>query len=261
MRLEGRAAAKLWLSRYCKGMRRGDRRPRDRGLYVEIRIAAPLERVWELTQEPDLHARWDARFSRITPTAVRENGAQEFTYELALGGHTIRGTGVSLGEKRAGAGQRTSALLFTTDDPLSPLGDGRGYWRYIPTETGIRFITGYDYEPGWGPIGRLLDPIITRPLVWWLTAWSFDRLRMWAEQGIVPERVGWWRGLFGGPRASARNCLSSPPLRRGAHNRGASPSAADATSRGREHVLDDAPRTLNELGDVDAIRRRGSGAS
>lgn len=249
---------------YSMNMPRGSRRPRDRGLYVEIHIDAPMERVWELTQDPHLHARWDARFSKITPTAVRENGAQEFGYELDLGVHTIRGTGVSLGEKRTESGQRTSALLFTTEDPLSPLGDGRGYWRYVPSGNGVRFFTGYDYEPGWGALGRLLDPILTRRLVWWLTAWSFDRLRLWAEQGIEPERVGWWRGWLGGPRASARNCASRPLPQ------ATPPNPGDGVSRSHwsahpTRIMDDAPHILTELGDVGTIlprqrrtRRRGT---
>lgn len=189
----------------------GERR-RDRALYVEILIDAPMERVWELTQTPESHVRWDARFTAIRPTRVREDGAQEFDYELDLRIHTIRGTGVSLGERRGRGGERTSALVFDTDDALSPLGRGRGYWRYIPTDHGVRFLTGYDYAPGWGPLGRLLDPLVTRRLVWWLTAWSFDRLRLWAEDGVPPEETGWWRSLRPGrrPRARAARCLSRP---------------------------------------------------
>ena len=182
-------------------------------LYVEITIRAPLETVWALTQDPASHVRWDARFTSIRPTSGRPDGAQEFDYALALGIHTIRGTGVSLGTKSGRGGERTSALLFDTMDPLSPLGTGRGYWRYVPTPEGVRFFTGYDYRPGWGALGRLLDPLITRRFVWWLTARSFDRLRLWAEEGIPPERTGWWRSLIPGsaPRAKARRCLSRPP--------------------------------------------------
>lgn len=189
----------------------GERR-RDRALYVEILIDAPIDRVWELTQNPENHVRWDGRFTGIRPTLLRDDGAQEFDYELDLRLHTIRGTGVSLGERRGRGGERTSALIFDTDDALSPLGRGRGYWRYIPTEHGVRFLTGYDYAPGWGPLGRVLDPIVTRRFVWWLTAWSFDRLRLWAEDGVPPEETGWWRSLIPGrrPRARASRCLSRP---------------------------------------------------
>ncbi|MFK4761329.1 SRPBCC family protein [Microbacterium sp. ZW T5_45] len=189
----------------------GERR-RDRALYVEILIDAPIDRVWELTQNPENHVRWDGRFTGIRPTRLRDDGAQEFDYELDLRLHTIHGTGVSLGERRGRSGERTSALVFDTDDALSPLGRGRGYWRYIPTEHGVRFLTGYDYAPGWGPLGRVLDPIVTRRIVWWLTAWSFDRLRLWAEDGVPPEETGWWRSLLPGrrPRARASRCLSRP---------------------------------------------------
>ncbi len=203
---------------------------RDRALYVEILIDAPIDRVWELTQTPEHHVRWDGRFTTIRPTRMRDDGAQEFAYELDLGVHTIRGTGVSRGDRRGRAGERTSALLFDTSDPLSPLGTGRGYWRYVPTDDGVRFFTGYDYAPGWGPLGRLLDPVVTRPFVWWLTAWSFDRLRLWAEQGIPPERTGFWRSLLPGvrPRAHARRCLSRP-------------------AAGGRTVMQQAPRSLAEL--------------
>ena len=205
--------------------------PRDRAVYVEIFIAAPLERVWELTQTPEQHVRWDGRFTSIIPTARRENGAQVFRYELDLGIRTIHGTGVSLGDRQGRSGERTSVLSFEADDRLSPLGAGRGYWRYIPTSDGVRFLTGYDYVPGWGIIGRMLDPLVTRRFVWWLTAWSFDRLRLWAEDGIPPEQTGWWQSLLPGrrPRAHARRCLSRPER-----------------SGGRT-IMQNAPATLSEI--------------
>jgi hypothetical protein len=142
--------------------------------------------VWELTQEPALHHRWDLRFSSITPTANLPSGGYRFRYELRLPMHTIVGTGTSLGERHRPDGTRTSALRFTTADRLSPLWDGRGYWRYLPRETGVTFITGYDYHPGWG---RFIDEMVLRRLIGWMTAWSFDRLRIWAETGVPPE--GW----------------------------------------------------------------------
>lgn len=64
--------------------------------------------------------------------------------------HTITGTGRFLGEKHRPDGTLTSALRFATADRLSPLRSGRGYWRYNPTAQGTTFITGFDYEPGWG---------------------------------------------------------------------------------------------------------------
>ncbi|WP_157002621.1 SRPBCC family protein [Agromyces laixinhei] len=181
------------------------------GLYIEILIRADLDEVWRLTQDPSLHPRWDLRFSSIVPDGSLPGGGSRFTYERALGVHTIRGTGVSIGERANADGGATSALRFDTDDPWSPLRDGRGYWRYIQTPDGVRFITGYDYEPGFG---KLADRVI-RPFVRWMTAWSFDRLRIWAETGAPPERwpvasaaMFWRRG-----RPRARRCRTSPPAR------------------------------------------------
>ena len=156
-----------------------------RGVYVEIAIDADPDLVWRLTQDPASHPRWDARFSRITPVEELPTGGYRFLYETRMPLHTIRGTGTSLGERDRPDGTRTSALRFSTDDRLSPLGDGRGYWRYVPRDGGVTFITGYDYEPGWG---RVLDALAVRRAIGWLTAWSFDRLRIWAETGAEPER-------------------------------------------------------------------------
>ncbi|MEV1130790.1 SRPBCC family protein [Agromyces sp. NPDC049794] len=186
---------------------------RSRALYVETLIRADLETVWRLTQDPAEHARWDLRFSAIAPIGQLDDGAVRFVYERRLGRlHTIRGTGISIGQRTGADGSSTSALRFTTDDPWSPLRSGRGYWRYVPTAAGVRFITGYDYEPGFGRIGYVVDRLI-RPLVRWMTAWSFDRLRIWAETGVPPERwpvasaFACWRA----ERPKARRCRTVSP--------------------------------------------------
>ena len=154
-------------------------------IFVSIDIDAPMDEVWRLTQDTALHPRWDLRFSSIEPVAGLPGGGQRFRYERRLPGHVLAGTGTSVGEKRRPDGTRTSALRFTTPDRLSPLGDGRGYWRYEPLADGVRFTTGYDYRPGWG--GRA-DRLLLRRVIGWMTAWSFDRLRIWAERGEEPER-------------------------------------------------------------------------
>ena len=52
-----------------------------RPVYVEILIRATMDRLWDLTQDPDQHVRWDARFTRIIPTGSREDPGYEFRYE------------------------------------------------------------------------------------------------------------------------------------------------------------------------------------
>jgi hypothetical protein len=157
-------------------------------IYVETRIRSSLERLWELSQDPGLHPRWDLRFSRIVPTGLTPEGHALFRYEFRLPFHTIRGSGTSLGTRSQPDGQSTSVLKFSTSDPLSPIGPGAGYWRYIPTKDGVRFITGYNYRPGMGRLGRTLDRRVSRPALGWATAWSFDRLRLWAESDVDPGR-------------------------------------------------------------------------
>ncbi len=156
-------------------------------LYIEIRIEASLDRVWELSQDPQAHPRWDLRFSRIIPIEEDEQRQVRFCYEFLLPLHTIKGTGTSLGHRQRADGQATSVLKFDTTDPLSPIGPGAGYWRYIPTEDGLRFITGYNYEPGMGLVGKTFDSSIIRPALGWATALSFDRLRLWAESDLEPQ--------------------------------------------------------------------------
>lgn len=121
-------------------------------------------------------------------------------------------------------GVHTSALRFSTDDRLSPLREGRGFWRYEPVDGGVRFVTGYDYSPGWG---RLTDHAV-RPIVAWPTASSFARLRWWAELDEAPERWPVWRAVLGAPRAL--------------------PRASDCTRTiGRSAAMSDAPRSLYDL--------------
>lgn len=195
-------------------------------------IAADADRVWQATQDPESHVRWDVRFSRITPEPAPEGRVIRFAYERVVPFHVVRGTGVSIGERQRGDGTRTSALRFHTADRLSPIRSGRGYWRYLPASGGTTFVTGYDYEAGWGPLD-----VLARPILGWATAWSFDRLRIWVETGVAPERwplwsvLWWWRP----DRPRARRCRRAP-----------------ASGRRRGDQLGDAPATLAELPDPGA---------
>ncbi len=162
---------------------------RRRPLYVETLVRAGVADLWRLTQDPDEHQRWDLRFTRIehVPQAI-DDGRRRFRYSVSLlPGLRVEGTGVCAGERLRPDGTRTSVLRFTSGQRLSLIRSGTGYWRYVPAREGIRFLTGYDYEPGWGRFGVLADRPL-RPIMGWATAWSFDRLRLWLEDGIPPEK-------------------------------------------------------------------------
>lgn len=157
-------------------------------IYVEIRVRAPLEDLWEHTQNPVLHQQWDLRFSRIEYLPRTDDSQpQRFLYATRLGpGLTIRGEGETVGEREDLGGARSSSLRFWSEDSRSLIREGSGYWKYIPAEDGVRFLTLYRYEVRFGWMGRCFDRAVFRPLMGWATAWSFDRLRLWLEDGLDP---------------------------------------------------------------------------
>jgi hypothetical protein len=157
-------------------------------IYVEIRIRGAMDELWRLTQTPGLHVGWDLRFTDIAYIPrLDETEPQRFLYETRIGfGLAVYGQGETVGQHDGADGERSSALKFWSDDPRSLIRDGAGYWRYIPTEDGILFLTAYDYRVRYGIIGRVFDALVFRPLIGWATAWSFDRLRLWIEKGINP---------------------------------------------------------------------------
>ena len=99
-------------------------------IYVETVIRGDLERVWRYTQAPELHARWDLHFSRVS-YRPRSDPAQpqRFRYETRIGfGLRISGEGESGGTRDSASGTRTSSLRFRSDDPKSLIRSGSGYW-------------------------------------------------------------------------------------------------------------------------------------
>lgn len=148
-------------------------RPRA-GIDVGAHLDSGIERVWALTQDPTKHARWDVRFGRITPT-----GPGTFRYRR----FGVAGTGEHSGERRGDDGEATSALRFACSNRLSPIEEGSGYWRYVPRDGGgVTFLTWFDYRSRYPRLDRLFRPVMA-----WGTAWSFDRLRLWADRALPPE--------------------------------------------------------------------------
>lgn len=161
------------------------------GIYVEHRIRAPIETVWMHTQDPTMHERWDLRFTDIDYLPRPDIAApQRFRYATRLGfGIAVVGEGETVGERERPDGSHFSALRFWSGQARSLIREGSGYWKYLPTSDGVVFATGYDYETRYGVPGRLIDRWAFRPLMGWATAWSFDRLRLWLEDGVQPEHA------------------------------------------------------------------------
>lgn len=112
-------------------------------IYVEIRIRGNMDLLWERTQYPHLHRRWDLRFTEIEYLPRPDPAEpQRFLYTTRIGfGLRIEGRGESVGENLSDQ-SRTSSLRFWSDDSKSLITDGSGYWKYVPTDDGIRFFTG-----------------------------------------------------------------------------------------------------------------------
>ena len=163
-------------------------------IYVESHINCSIDDVWRHTQTPAVHERWDVRFSKIDYLEADPDSdadePQRFVYATAVApGISVDGRGETLGERHRSDGTAYSGLKFWSDRRLSLIQSGSGYWRYVPDpDGGVRFLTRYDYRVRWGAFGRCIDRYAFRPLFGWATAWSFDRLRLWIERGVSPER-------------------------------------------------------------------------
>lgn len=157
-------------------------------IYVETFISGTIDELWDKTQNPEFHQQWDLRFTEIEYLPPpNDDSPQQFLYKTRIGfGKEISGMGETVGT-RINEHLRTSALKFWSDDPKSLIKVGSGYWKYEQKNGGVRFLTGYDYEPRFGRVGGWFDRFVFRPLIGWATAWSFDCLRLWIEQGIAPS--------------------------------------------------------------------------
>lgn len=154
-------------------------------IYVSAEMNTTMEKLWEYTQEPHIHTEWDARFTEISYVEKQEGEPQKFLYKTKIGfGLEIAGEGESIDKKRNG--ERISSLKFWTDNTLSLIQIGRGYWKYTPCKEHIHFETQYDYDTRYGRIGNVIDFYMFRPLLGWATAWSFDALKLWLEKGLHP---------------------------------------------------------------------------
>lgn len=157
-------------------------------IYVEIPIRCSMEELWEKTQNPKLHQRWDLRFSEIEYLPREGEQPQRFLYRTRIGfGVKVDGMGESTGTRNGDSGMRISSLKFWSDDAKSLIKVGSGYWKYVPDGGEISFFTWYDYESRFGPFGKAIDRYVFQPLLGWATAWSFDCLRLWIEREIPPE--------------------------------------------------------------------------
>jgi hypothetical protein len=154
---------------------------RKRKIVVEAMIPAPVELVWDRTQVPALHVRWDIRFTQIRYLEQQdERGFNMMDYRTRIGfgievcgyGHYLQSTPLEL-----------STFEFDSDDWKSLITRGRGIWLYRRCDQGTYFKTVYDYEIRHGWLGRVIDYLVFRNLIRLATEWGFETLRQWCHEG------------------------------------------------------------------------------
>jgi hypothetical protein len=192
--------------------------PASHKIVVEALIPAPVEVVWERTQEPLQHVSWDIRFTHISyRDEVDARGFRVLDYRTDVAfGIVVKGIGRYLHSTPL----EHSSFEFDSDDWKSIISNGRGVWIYESRPEGTYFKTVYDYDRRYGILGRALDGLLFRRLLQLSTEWGFETLRLWCagEPASVEERrsrarfLGFYlRRLFFGKPApgSARSWLGS----------------------------------------------------
>lgn len=148
-----------------------------RKIVVEAFIPAPVELVWQRTQDPELHVMWDIRFTRIRYLDEKDQrGFNLMDYRTRIGfGVEIRGYGHYLQSTPL----ELSTFEFDSEDWKSLITLGRGIWLYKPHAGGTYFKTVYDYGIRQGWFGRAVDFLLFRNLIRLATEWGFESLRLW----------------------------------------------------------------------------------
>jgi len=90
---------------------------RPKALYVETVIRTDLDTLWQHTQDPALHQRWDLRFAEISPVDGHDG---HFRYESRFLGVTVVGVGVSVASRDWPDGGRTSSRPTSATSTPSP---------------------------------------------------------------------------------------------------------------------------------------------
>lgn len=90
-------------------------------IYVETRIRGQLEDLWQRTQNPECHERWDLRFTSIDYLLQPDKSEpQQFLYSTRIGcGIAVHGKGnpLRIAPNRLAAGHRRSVFGPTIPSP------------------------------------------------------------------------------------------------------------------------------------------------
>ena len=185
-------------------------------IVVEVLVAAPLPLIWERSQNPEEHIKWDIRFSDIQYLdSCDEKGRPALLYRTKIGfGVSVSG----FGYYAHNSNHEKSVFLFDSHDWKSLITKGRGIWLYEEQDGGTFFKTVFDYQTRMGFLGTVLDKVVFRPMFQIATEWGFETLRLWCEgdEEVVAYRRSKIRFLlyaipryFGWRKGKARSWLGT----------------------------------------------------
>lgn len=63
----------------------GESVKRPKSIYVRAEMETSMEELWKYTQDPMLHAEWDARFTEISYLERKKDEPQRFLYKTKIG--------------------------------------------------------------------------------------------------------------------------------------------------------------------------------
>jgi hypothetical protein len=115
---------------------KADTTRRRRPIYVESRIRAPIDRLWDAHLATRRHQGWDVRFGTISYLPSSDGEPQRFAYATTVApGVATAGTGESLRDRDRPDGTRWSGLKFWAADQRSIIDSGPGTGATFPPTT------------------------------------------------------------------------------------------------------------------------------
>lgn len=138
-------------------------------LELSIEIPAPVERVWEIAQDPTCRIHWDQRMAEYRWLGPVQAGS-EIELRLRMGFMRPKAQGRMMIWNPP---RQSSVHIYEAASRLVPL--GAGSWTFIATPGGTRFTTRFTLQEQKLP--WYVSRWFLRQAVWWDTWRSLRRLR------------------------------------------------------------------------------------
>jgi hypothetical protein len=153
---------------------------------LAIEIDAPIEVVWDLTQDPKRRAEWDFRIKEaelLDATSPRK-GAKFRSRGSLIGGFELKMEYVTVELYR-----RSAVKLLESKGV--PFKSGGGSWHYRSLDTGKTcFETNIRMMTGTSMFDKFVDYWFAGPFLKWMTLKSLKKLKIVAEADVLKKGGG-----------------------------------------------------------------------